>query len=242
LLETIAGEYPKGAERPDYRKLQRALPKRFRIGWPEHYYFDRVDAEVRRLVEDAARVLRSLGAQIVNVGLPGLAEILLPATNDIALAEATAYHQSQGFFPARAGDYGDDVRKLLESGAQVLAVNYLRGCEKKREAVQVFEAAFSRVDAIIAPAAPVPAPQIGQREVEIEGEKETVRSALVRMNRPANFTGHPAISVPCGFTSSGMPVGMQVIGPHWSEARLLALAAAYEEATDWHKRRPDLEG
>lgn len=241
LLESIAGEYPKGPTRPDHRKLGHILPKKFRIGWPEHYFFERVDSEVLRLIEDAGRVLRSLGGQIVKVPMSRLAGALLPATNDIALAEATQYHESQGYFPARAGDYGEDVRKRLELGGKVSAVNYLRGCANKGEAVDEFEKAFARVDLILAPATPVPASRIGLDEIEIDGETETVRSALVRMNRPANFTGHPAISIPCGFTREGLPVGMQLIGPHWSEARLLAIAAAYEAATEWHTRRPPLE-
>ena len=238
LLEAIAGEYPKSAPRPDHRKLARALPKKFRIGWPEHYFFERVDPEVRRLLEEAARVLRSLGAQIVRVPMPRLAGALLPATNDIALAEATAYHQSQGYFPARASDYGEDVRKRLEAGTKVAAVDYLRGREQKREAAQEFSNAFARVDAILAPATPIAAPSIGQDDVVINSETETVRSALVRMNRPANFTGDPALSITCGFTREGLPAGMQLIGPHWSEARLLAIAAAYESTTEWHARHP----
>jgi len=238
LLEAIAGEYPKGAARPDYRKLPRALPKKFRLGWPEHYFFERVDPEVRRLLDEAARVLRSLGAQIVRVPLPRLAGALLPATNDIALAEATAYHQSQGYFPARASEYGEDVRKRLEAGTKVAAVDYLRGRERKREALEEFANAFARVDAILAPATPIAAPAIGLDEVVVDGAAETARSALVRMNRPANFTGHPALSIPCGFTREGLPAGMQLIGPHWSEARLLAIAAAYDSATNWPYRHP----
>jgi aspartyl-tRNA(Asn)/glutamyl-tRNA(Gln) amidotransferase subunit A len=238
LLEAIAGEYPQGVPRPDWRKLDRALPKKLRIGWPEHYFLERVDPEVLTLIEDAVRVFRALGARIVGVPLPRLARILLPATNDVALAEATHYHESQGYFPARASDYGEDVRKRLEAGTRVAAVDYLRGCAKKPEAVAEFDAAFERVDAILAPAAPIPAPPVGHEEVEIAGAKETVRSALVRMNRPANFTGHPAISIPCGFTRDALPIGMQLIGPRWNEARLLAIAAAYEAATEWHRRHP----
>ena len=90
------------------------------------------------------------------------------------------------------------------------------------------------------PTLPIAAPRIGEKEVIIGGEKETVRSALVRLNRPANLTGHPAISIPCGFTRGGLPIGLQLIGPHWSEARLLSIALAYEDATEWHKRRPQL--
>jgi aspartyl-tRNA(Asn)/glutamyl-tRNA(Gln) amidotransferase subunit A len=238
LLEAIAEQFPKGAQWPDYRKLNRGLPKKLRIGWLEHYFFDRVDTEVLHLIEEAAQVFRSLGAQIVRVPMPRLSDALLPATNDIALAEAAYYHESQGYFPARSADYGDDVRKRLEAGTKVTAIDYLRGRDKKPEAVAEFENAFERVDVILALATPIAAPPIGADEIEIIGEKETVRSALVRMNRPANFTGHPAISIPCGFTRDGLPVGMQLIGPRWAEARLLAIAAAYESATNWHTRRP----
>lgn len=238
LLEAIAGAFPKGATPPDHKKLNRALPKKLRIGWPEHYFFERVDAEVRASIDAAAQMFRSMGAQIVRVPMPDLAPALLPATNDIALAEATHYHVSQGYFPARADDYGEDVRKRLGAGTEVTAVNYLRGRAKQPEAVAVFDVAFERVDVILGPTAPIAAPAIGADEIVIGGESETVRSALVRMNRPANFTGHPAISIPCGFTRNGLPVGMQLIGPHWSEARLLAIAAAYESATTWHTRLP----
>ena len=110
----------------------------------------------------------------------------------------------------------------------------------KQVAEKEFDAAFARADAVIAPVTAVAAPEIGRNEIEIAGQKETVRSALVRLNRPPNFTGHPAISIPCGFTREGLPVGMQLIGPRWSEARLLAIALAYEQATEWHTRRPNL--
>jgi aspartyl-tRNA(Asn)/glutamyl-tRNA(Gln) amidotransferase subunit A len=240
VLEAIAGNSPNGAQRFDYRKRARSLPKRFRLGWCEHYFFDRVDGEVRQVMEEAARVFSSLGGRIEKIAMPQLGEALLPATNDIALAEATHYHQSQGYFPMRAADYGEDVRHRLELGSQVLAVDYLRGRAKKCEVEKDFKAAFKQVDTILAPAAPIAAPRLGQHEVEIESEGETVRSALVRMNRPANFTGHPAISVPCGFTRDGLPIGLQLIGPRWSEARLLEIALAYEKATEWHERRPPL--
>lgn len=238
LLEAVAGQFPKGAKRLDYRKLNRSVAKKLRIGWPEHYFFERVDPAVRRLIEDAAEVFRKLGAEIVPVSMPRLAGALLPATNDIALAEAAHYHQSQGYFPARAADYGEDVRKRLELGLKTTAVDYLRGRDRKPEAVAEFTNVFARVDVILAPTTPIAATPIGVDEIEIDGEKETVRSALVRMNRPANFTGHPAMSIPCGFTSEGLPIGMQLIGTHWSEARLLTIAAAYESSTTWHTRWP----
>jgi aspartyl-tRNA(Asn)/glutamyl-tRNA(Gln) amidotransferase subunit A len=238
VLESIAGEYPKGAARPDYRRLRSTAPRSFRLGLPAHYFFDCVHDEVRESIDAAIGVFGGLGARLRKIAMPGLADVLLPATNDIALAEATHYHESQGYFPARAGDYGEDVRRRLEQGQKVSAVDYLRGCAQKPAAEKALEAAFERVDVILAPATPIQAPRIRQQDVEIEGQKETVRSALVRLNRPTNFTGHPSISIPCGFTQSGLPIGMQLIGPRWGEARLLAIAAAYENATEWHTHRP----
>jgi len=239
MLQAVTVKYPKGAPAPECRKLGRSIPRRFRLGWPKEYFFDRVDAEVRRAIEAAGKTLESLGARIEEVSLPHLADSVEPSTN-IAMAEATRYHEAQGFSPARAAEYGEDVRKRLEMGREVRAVDYLNAFAVKREIEKEFQAAFARVDAIIAPALPIAAPRIGENELMLEGEKETVRSALVRLNRPANLTGDPAISIPCGFTRAGLPIGLQLIGAHWSEARLLAIALAYEDATEWHKQHPKL--
>jgi aspartyl-tRNA(Asn)/glutamyl-tRNA(Gln) amidotransferase subunit A len=188
-------------------------------------------------IESAAECFKSIGATIEDVSLPSLEHSVEPSTN-IALAEATQYHESQGYFPKQASKYSDDVRHRLELGRKVLAMDYLHALHVKREITQEFDTVFENVDAIIAPTLPVAAPRIGEKEMVIDGDKETVRSALVRLNRPANLTGHPAISIPCGFTRNGLPIGLQLIGPYWSEARLLSIALAYEEATEWHKRRP----
>jgi aspartyl-tRNA(Asn)/glutamyl-tRNA(Gln) amidotransferase subunit A len=239
LLQAVTGEYPTGTATPDYRKFQKNRPRRIRLGWPKQYFFDRVDGELQSLFEAAAKTFRSLGARVEEVSLTLPSESAEPSTN-IALAEATHYHQSQGYFPSRAADYGEDVRQRLELGEKVRAVDYLRALAWKRELTKEFDAAFERIDAILAPASPIPAPRIGEKEVLVAGEVETVRSALVRLNRPANFTGHPAISIPCGFTRAGLPAGLQLIGPRWGEGRLLSIALAYEKATEWHERHPVL--
>jgi len=239
LLEALAGDYPKGQVRPDYRKLRRA-PRRFRIGRPREYFYERLDDEVRAQLEGAARCLGSLGGRVEEISVPGLAQAADAGTT-IALAEATRYHEARGWFPARAGDYGDDVRGRLEMGMKVSAVDYLRAMEVRGEARRELDAVFEGVDAIIAPASPIPAPRIGESELTIAGSKLPVRALLVGTSRPANVSGHPAISIPCGFTPDGLPVGLQLIGPRWGEARLLAIAAAYQRATDWHLRRPPLD-
>jgi aspartyl-tRNA(Asn)/glutamyl-tRNA(Gln) amidotransferase subunit A len=238
VLESIAGRYPKGTVRPDHRKLRENLPARFRLGRPEQFFFERLDDEVRRSVESTAEVFQSLGAEIQEVSLPHLATAVDQATSAV-VAEASYYHESQGYFPARAEEYGEDVRGHLERGHKLLAVDYLRAIEAKHEVQQDFAAALKHVDAIIAPTSPIAAPPIGETEVRVEGQRETaVRAELLRMTRPANLTGNPAISIPCGFTAQGLPVGLQLIGPRWGEARLLSIALAYEQSTEWHRRHP----
>ncbi|MGA8143706.1 MAG: amidase [Candidatus Acidiferrales bacterium] len=238
-LEAIAGEYPRGTARPDFRKLRKIRPRKFRLGRPRQYFFERLEKEVRDAIESATKSFESLGARIKEVSLPGLDRSVEPSTN-VALAEATQYHESQGYFPALAEQYGDDVRHRLELGREVRAADYLNAWEVKRAITLEFDAAFEQVDAILVPALPIAAPRIGEKEIAIGSEKETVRSALVRLNRPANLTGHPAISVPCGLTRGGLPIGLQFIGPNYSEAFLLAIALAYEDATDWSKRHPKM--
>lgn len=240
LLEAMSGEYPRGARRPNFRKLRGIRPKKFHLGWPKEYFFERLNAEVELAVEAAVKCLESLGGKIAEIPLPRLSESVEPSTQ-IAMAEATYHHHSMGYFPARAEEYGDDVLKRLELGADVRAVDYVRALDMKGEISKNFDEAFKHVDFIVAPTLPVAAPPLGTKEMEVAGEKETVRSAFVRLNRPANFTGHPAISVPCGFTQAGLPIGLQLIGPYWSEARLLAIALAYEEASEWHARRPNVD-
>ncbi|MGH9709190.1 MAG: amidase, partial [Candidatus Acidiferrales bacterium] len=220
--------------------LQRRGKKiKLRLGWPREYFFERVDAEVKHTIEAAVKVLEKLGACVEEVSLPHIAESVEPSTQ-IALAEALEYHESQGYFPARASDYGEDVRKRLEMGSAVRAVDYLKAQQAREQVRADFRAAFEQVDAIVAPAVPITASLIGEDAVRIGGESQSVRGALVRMNRPANFTGFPVISVPCGFTRSGLPIGMALHGSQWEEAKLLQIAASYERATRWHERRPNL--
>lgn len=227
LLEGMAGEYPKGTKRPDYRRLRRARPKRIRLGWPTNYFFEQVDEQVRGLMDAAMKTFRGIGARVEELTLPRLEESNSLSTA-MALAEATRYHQSRGFYPARAGEYGEDVRGRLELGSKVTAVDYLQAREAQIALTRDFDAAFEQVDAIVAPATPIPAPRLGETEVMVGGRMEPIRSLLVGVNRPADFTGHPAMAVPCGFTRERLPVGLQLIGPRWGEEKLLAIAAAFE--------------
>ena len=233
LLAAIsAKEHPFRAAAAAGRRARKPRRSRVTLGWPREFFFERVDDEVLRAIEVAVKLLEKRGARVNQISLPHIADSA-DAGTQIALAEALNFHQNAGYYPARAADYGADVRTRLEQGANVRAADYLRALDSRARIAAEFDSAFEDVDAIVAPSAPIAAPPIGAPVVKIRGEEETVRSALVRFSRPANFTGHPAISIPCGFTTEGLPIGMQLIARHWNEAQLLEIASLYEAEAGW---------
>jgi aspartyl-tRNA(Asn)/glutamyl-tRNA(Gln) amidotransferase subunit A len=215
---------------PDWPGQLRAGPPRsLRLGRPREYFFDRLAPEVVMAMNDVVRTFERAGCRVCEVRLPDLHAAMSHCTA-YALAEATMVHRRMGFFPARSAEYGDDVRRRLEEGAEVRAEDYLDAAEAKRATDAAFAAAFADVDAIVAPATPIPATVIGQSSVAIRGENESVRSALIRLNRPANVAGVPSITIPCGRSPSGLPVGLQMIAAPLLEARLLQMAQLYIES------------
>jgi aspartyl-tRNA(Asn)/glutamyl-tRNA(Gln) amidotransferase subunit A len=242
LLSLIAGRDPldpTSSSRPveDFHGALRKPLRKFRLGRPRELYWEKLDPEVRRTAEAAVRDMERRGATVREVSLPHLKESLNAAT-DISLAEALHVHEAAGYFPARDADYGEEVRQRIEAGAKVPAHRYLAGFDVRKRLFAEFDAAFQDVDAIVAPALPVPAPLIGAETVPIDGEQIGVRPAIVGHSRPANFTGLPAISIPCGFTRDGLPIGLQLIGRAFDEATLLRIAFFYERANDWRARHP----
>ena len=245
LLGVVAGSDPldpaSSAHRvEDFKAALRKPLRKFRLGRPREYFWEKLDGEVRRATEAAVRGMEKHGATVREISLPHLSESTDAAAN-ISLAEARYGHETAGYFPAHAHEYSEEVRQRIDAGGEVLATQYLAGLDVQKRVRAEFEAAFQEVDAIVAPTAPVPAPPIGAEYVKIDGEQIGVRAALVGMNRPANFTGHPAISVPCGFTREGLPVGLQLIGRSFDESTLLQIAFAYERAHDWRSRHPRLD-
>jgi aspartyl-tRNA(Asn)/glutamyl-tRNA(Gln) amidotransferase subunit A len=242
LLGVIAGRDPRDdttSLKPveDYHGALKKPLRKFRLGRPREHYWETLDPEVRRAAEAAVGAMEKRGATVTEVSLPHLSGVREAAT-DISLAEALHVHQAAGYFPARAADYGEEVRQRIESGSKVLAHRYLAGFDVRQRLLAEFDAAFQQVDAIVAPTVPVPAPPIDAESVRIEGEELDTRRVVVGHSRPANFTGLPAISVPCGFTREGLPVGLQLIGPAFQESTLLRIAYSYEQATDWGTRHP----
>ncbi|HJY87364.1 MAG TPA: amidase [Candidatus Acidoferrales bacterium] len=228
LLRVLAGR-DLGASRASRRRL--------RLGWPGGFFWEKLNEEVRQLAEAAVHSFEREGCALEEIALPHLSESVGPSTR-IALAEARHFHESTGYYPERADDYSEEVRKRLELGGQIRAIEYLQGLEVREQVRREFDEALANVDAILAPTVPVAAPRIAEERVRIGTEEEAVRGALLRLNRPANFTGHPAISVPCGFTREGLPVGLQIIGRAFDEALLLRLAGVYEQSHKWSTARP----
>jgi aspartyl-tRNA(Asn)/glutamyl-tRNA(Gln) amidotransferase subunit A len=218
-------------------KSSAKLPK-FTLGIPKDFFLDAVSPEVCAVFEDALRVLKKQRVTLRKISLPLLKETE-DAGNQIAWAEATHYHQEAGWFPSRAADYGDDVRTRLEMGTKVSATTYLSALEFREKFIQQFHLSLedTGVDALAVPTTPVTAPLIGQETVS-PGNRST-RALLLRANRPANLAGLPAISVPCGFTPGGLPVGLQLIGAVADEHLLLEIARLFERARP-QPRRPSI--
>ncbi|MGB2621977.1 MAG: amidase [Candidatus Acidiferrum sp.] len=221
------------------RKLS-TKPLKFTLGVPKDFFFDVISEDVRLLFAEALRSLRSPKIRIKEVSLP-LLEETEDAGNQIAWAEATHYHQQAGWFPARAAEYGDDVRSRLDMGTKVPATVYLSALEMREKFIQQLHLVMSDagVDALAVPTTPIVAPLIDQESIRIADKDYSTRALLLRPNRPANLAGVPAITVPCGFTPAGLPVGLQFIGAVADEHLLLQIAHAFER-THPPSRRPTL--
>ena len=215
--------------------------RNFTLGLPKEFFFDVLSEDVYFAFHEAMLAFRKLGAKIKEISIPLLKETE-ESGNQIAWAEATHYHQQAGWFPAHSADYGEDVRSRIEMGAKVSATSYLEALELRDKFIQQFHLALadSGVDALAVPATPIAAPLIGEDKTRIGKEDHPTRALLLRPNRPANLAGVPAISVPCGFTSSHLPVGLQLISAVTDEHLLLNVAHVFEQATNYGLRRPRL--
>jgi aspartyl-tRNA(Asn)/glutamyl-tRNA(Gln) amidotransferase subunit A len=242
-LDTTTLAQPRSKPFGDFRQLVRRLHPHFskkhplKLGLPRQCFFTSLSEDVRDAVKSAVHSFEQLGAIVEEISLPQISDGD-DASSSIALAEATHYHQSQGWFPAHSVEYGEDVRKRLEMGMDIRAADYLVAREVQKRVRAEFDSALTRVDAIVAPTVPITAPHIGENIIEIESAEEPVRGALIRLNRPANFTGLPAISIPCGWTDENLPVGLQLIGRAWEEEQLLTIARLFEKAHPEFRRHP----
>jgi aspartyl-tRNA(Asn)/glutamyl-tRNA(Gln) amidotransferase subunit A len=232
MLNVLTGHDPEDPYSVDHpaedfaRYLQRGL-RGAGIGLPTSFYFDQVDEEVGVLVREAMEVFRSLGAQVREVEIPNLVDTL-HAQRLILGAEAYAVHEER--LETEPEMFDEEVCTRLMDGERPRAYRYANARRRGVLATDEFDHALQGVDVLLTPTLPIVATEIGQREVSIGDYEESVRSALTRYTGPTDLTGHPSLSIPCGTTASGLPVGLQLIGRHFDEATLYRFGHAYEEA------------
>jgi len=227
LLNAISDS--RKAEGPIAKNLASRVKRKFTLGIPKEFFFDVLSEEVRASFESALKTLRKCGFATKEISIPLLSETETSG-NNIAWAEATHFHQKMGWFPKNSADYGEDVRARLEIGTRITATNYLEALELREKFIQQFRAAHleSGVDALVVPTTPIPAPMIGEESTTINGKDYATRALLLRLNRPANLAGIPAITLPCGLTHSGLPLGLQLIGANTSDSLLTQIALLCE--------------
>jgi aspartyl-tRNA(Asn)/glutamyl-tRNA(Gln) amidotransferase subunit A len=187
-----------------------------------------------RAVDD----LRALGAEVVDVEMPE-EQALLDAGVVILTAEATAVHLP--YLREQPESYGADVRGRLERGALVPAVDYIDAQRARGKLTAAVLERFATLDAVVGPAVPIAAPPIGATTIRMGNRDVDPRTVLLRATRVFDVTGQPALSVPCGFTADGLPVGLQVVAAPWREDVVLHVAHVYQQQTRWHTRRPPLD-
>ncbi len=242
LLGLMAGadpEDPTAVEGPlpDYMAAVQRPVKGLTIGIPTAFYVDDLDPEVARIVDQTVAVLKREGAAIVQVELTDQRQLSAAAQLVLAV-EAAAFHKR--WMIERPQDYGPQVLMRLQNGLAVPAVSYLEAMRWRGPALAAHLAAVNGVDAVIAPVAPVAAPTIAESDVGNGPDAEAVIQRLTRFTRPVNYLGLPSLAIPAGFTRDGLPVGMQLIGRPFDEATLLRIGAAFQRATDFHDRVPEL--
>jgi aspartyl-tRNA(Asn)/glutamyl-tRNA(Gln) amidotransferase subunit A len=244
MLQAMAGYDPRDPTTsvlpvPDYRAAITGTVKGLRIGLLRSFFLESAGDEQRRAVEQALGTIEGLGATVREVSLETMALVAGASTAVIAV-EAHAYHEP--WIKKRPEEYGADVRERLRLGAFIPGADYVNGQRARALVRDSVDRALSGLDVLVAPTTPIAATEVGVGEVTVNGERQPVRPGLIRFTRPFNVTGHPAVSIPCGFTGEGLPIGLQIVGRPFDEATVLRVADAYQGATDWHTRRPPLGG
>ncbi len=236
ILQAIAGYDAKdlnSADTPvdDYIATLRERPLQMRIGVPRKFFYEDLDPEIADATEEALSVLKTMVEDIRGI------ELEVPTDRTLQAAESFAYHA--GFVARTPELYQPETLRRIRTGENVSEAEI---SQRRRELEQIrgeIRGIFAEFDLLVTPTTPIPAPALA----ELKQNPDLLRPReilLLRNTRPVNVWGLPAISIPCGFTNTGLPIGLQIIGPPWGDAKVLRLAYAYEQATAWHKRKPPL--
>jgi aspartyl-tRNA(Asn)/glutamyl-tRNA(Gln) amidotransferase subunit A len=261
LLNVIAGHDPRdstsaGVAMPDYTSALSESIKGVRVGIPRQYFIEGIDPEVERAVRAALKVLEEVGATTDEVSLPhtdyGVAAyyILAPseASSNLARYDGVKYgyrtpqwaNLRDMYMRTRDEGFGAEVKRRIMLGTYALSAGYYEAYYKKAQQVRTlirrdFEEAFQQVDVLVTPTSPTPAFKIGEK---IDDPLQMYLSDVFTIT--INLAGIPALSMPCGFSSAGLPIGLQIIGKPFAEETILRVAHAFEQQTAYHRRKPSL--
>jgi aspartyl-tRNA(Asn)/glutamyl-tRNA(Gln) amidotransferase subunit A len=233
VLQAIAG-YDAGdlasVETPvaDYAGAIHENAKTLRVGVPREYFFADLDPEVASALEHALRGIETLVGNVREVRLE------VPTDRTVQAAESYAYHADT--LKTNPELYQEETVRRLRTGENIAAADYIRGRSEMEFDRRKIREVFADVDLLVVPTMPIPAPAIADLKAS-PGNLRPAELRLLRNTRPFNVWGLPTISIPCGFTQGGLPIGLQIAGAHWREDLVLRLAHAYEQATAWHKRQ-----
>jgi aspartyl-tRNA(Asn)/glutamyl-tRNA(Gln) amidotransferase subunit A len=237
MLEAMTGYDARDAasvNRPrESYSIEGASLSGLKIVLPQNFYFDKIDPEVRALILAAAQQAESGGATFVMGRVPD-GEQLNAVAQAILLAEAATVHEP--YLRKRRADYGAAVLSLLDMGRALPATHYLQAQRLRKRILTVYLELLKKADCILTPATPITAPPIGAETVDVGGELHDVRILTTRCSRGINALGLPALVIPCGWTSAGLPAGLQLIGRPFGEAALLRAGAALEAAIGFQPR------
>ena len=262
LLQAIAGYDPSDSTSvdtpaPDYQASLTGDLKGLRIGLPQEYFITGLDDDVRRAVEQAAATYRDLGAEIVEVTLPHTAYAVAcyyliataEASSNLARYDGVRYglradnteNLIDMYMQSRAAGFGTEVKRRIMLGTYALSSGYYDAYYLKAQKVrtlirQDFLTAFEKVDTLLTPVAPTPAFRLGEK---VNDPLQMYLSDIYTI--PVNLAGTCAMSLPCGFSTDGLPIGLQLIGKPFDEATILRAAHAFEQATEWHKRKAEFQ-
>ncbi|MCL6598812.1 MAG: amidase [Alicyclobacillus macrosporangiidus] len=239
LLSVLAGPDPHDPTtvRIPPRAYHRVQPKpQARVGVPKSFFFDKCHAGVAQTVQAALRTLQEQGFDLVEVDLPSAHQVP-EMQNAIISSEALDIHEA--LLKAHPEQYGEDVRKRLESGYEIRGHQVVAATRFRRQFAAEMQKVFTQVDVIATPTTPISATDVGQQKAHIRAQEVLVRAHLTRYTNPWNLTGLPAITLPCGLSPDGLPVGLQLVGPRFGEMKLLAVALAAESVLPWNPVAPD---
>ncbi len=209
--------------------------RKVRIGLPKNYFFDIIDMDVKTTFRQAIEVLRNAGATIVDVTFDQV-KTIRAAQELIVHAEATAYHRR--FMKRHLQEYSEDVRYRLRLGMTIPAASYLEAQRARRKLLSDFRHLFSSVDVLATPTAVIQPPKIGEMSMTIDGKRHDVRDLLLRPTQPISLMCVPAISLPCGLTPQGMPVGLQLVSDLLDDRKLLEYSLAVEKVLKFEQCTP----